>query len=211
MSSEPLSDATPVRAAIYCRISQDKTGERAGVRPSVGRLPQARRGARAGKVIASCVHRQDISAFSGKHRPEYEALLDGIGSWADRRRDRVAPRPAAPLTQRIGDVHRSVSTARRARPHREAGAWDLSTPSGRAVARTLGAWARYESEHKADRIRAAKKQTALDGPASGRHPLLRIRRRQARRDNPRRRGRRDQTARPGGHQRGSRYARSRLN
>ena len=50
---------------------------------------------------------------------------------------------------------------------KQAGAWDLSTPSGRAVARTLGAWARYESEHKADRIRAAKKQRALDGQHQG--------------------------------------------
>ncbi|MDQ3761576.1 MAG: recombinase family protein [Actinomycetota bacterium] len=34
-----------------------------------------------------------------------------------------------------------------------AGPVDLSTPAGRAVAPMLWAWARYESEHKAEQIR----------------------------------------------------------
>lgn len=47
----------------------------------------------------------------------------------------------------------------------QSGEWDLSTPSGRAVARTVGAWARYESEHKGRRIAEARKQ----GARAGRH------------------------------------------
>lgn len=35
----------------------------------------------------------------------------------------------------------------------KAGPVDCSTWAGRAVVRTLRAWARYESEHKAERIR----------------------------------------------------------
>lgn len=42
----------------------------------------------------------------------------------------------------------------------QAGRWDLSTPSGRAVARTLGAWARYESEHKGERIKRKREEQA---------------------------------------------------
>jgi site-specific DNA recombinase len=48
-----------------------------------------------------------------------------------------------------------------------AGVLDIGTPSGRAVARTLGAWARFESEHKSERIRAKKWEIALTGAPSG--------------------------------------------
>jgi site-specific DNA recombinase len=46
----------------------------------------------------------------------------------------------------------------------QAGLLDLSTPSGRLVARQLGAVARYEWEHKA-RVRAAYQQRVLGGGA----------------------------------------------
>ena len=49
----------------------------------------------------------------------------------------------------------------------KAGELDLSTPSGRAVARTVGAWARFESEHKSDRIKAAHVQSAKRGKWRG--------------------------------------------
>ncbi len=49
----------------------------------------------------------------------------------------------------------------------QAGDLDLSTPSGRAVARTLGAWARYESEHKSDRITRKLEQNAKEGKHHG--------------------------------------------
>jgi site-specific DNA recombinase len=48
-----------------------------------------------------------------------------------------------------------------------AGPVDLSTPAGRAVARTLGAWARYESEHKAERSRRKALELAQSGKLSG--------------------------------------------
>lgn len=49
----------------------------------------------------------------------------------------------------------------------KAGELDLATPSGRAVARTLGAWARFESEHKSDRIKRAHEQAAHQGRWAG--------------------------------------------
>ena len=45
----------------------------------------------------------------------------------------------------------------------KAGELDLATPSGRAVARTLGAWARFEVEHKSERTRRAQLQAAQAG------------------------------------------------
>jgi len=45
----------------------------------------------------------------------------------------------------------------------KAGELDLATPSGRAVARTLGAWARFEVEHKSERTKRAQLQAAQAG------------------------------------------------
>lgn len=49
----------------------------------------------------------------------------------------------------------------------QAGPLDLSTPSGRMVARQLGAVARFESEHKAERVRSARLQAARAGKPQG--------------------------------------------
>jgi site-specific DNA recombinase len=96
----------------------------------------------------------DVSAYSGRRRPEYERLLsdltsgriDGVVTWhLDRlNRSPVEMERLIPLLERH-DVQVQTVTA---------GVIDIGTPSGRAVARTLGAWARFESEHKSERIRA---------------------------------------------------------
>jgi DNA invertase Pin-like site-specific DNA recombinase len=58
----------------------------------------------------------------------------------------------------------------------KAGPVDFSTPAGRAVARTLGAWARYESEHKAERIRRKALEVAPKQRKSGvALPTVRVR------------------------------------
>src|SRR5437588_11807193 len=61
------------------------------------------------------------------------------------------------LAERRGVVTHSV----------KAGPLDLATPSGRAVARTLCAWARFESEHKGERVRAARRQAVEQGRWQG--------------------------------------------
>jgi site-specific DNA recombinase len=48
-----------------------------------------------------------------------------------------------------------------------AGTLDLSTPSGRMLARTLGTLARYESEHRGERVVAAALQRAKAGERPG--------------------------------------------
>ena len=47
------------------------------------------------------------------------------------------------------------------------GMLDLSTPGGRMVARQLGAVARYESEHRSERVRRKHKELAEKGKWSG--------------------------------------------
>lgn len=150
-----------IRAGIYVRISQDRDGSRLGVE----RQEQDCRAlaSRLGWEVADVYTDNDISAYSGRRRPQYQQLLDdikagtisGVLAWHPDRLHR-SPLELERYIE-LSDKH-SVET------HTvQAGAWDLSTPSGRAVARTLGAWARYESEHKGQRIRRARQQQAKAG------------------------------------------------
>jgi hypothetical protein len=50
----------------------------------------------------------------------------------------------------------------------QAGQWDLSTASGKLVARMLGSIARHESDHKSERVRRALQQNATAGRSHGR-------------------------------------------
>lgn len=109
----------------------------------------------------------DVSAYSGKPRPAYLRMLAdleagrirGILAWHP---DRLHRSPLE-LEHFITLVEKHAVRVHTVR----AGHYDLSTPSGRAVARTVGAWARYESEHKSDRIRRAREQQALAGRFHG--------------------------------------------
>jgi len=105
-------------------------------------------------TIVSTHTDNDLSAYSGKPRPGYRALLDDI----------EASRVDAVLIWHTDRLHRSpreleeyVELCERRKITTQtvqAGELDLATPSGRAVARTLGAWSRFESEHKSERDQA---------------------------------------------------------
>jgi site-specific DNA recombinase len=152
-------------AAIYCRISRDKEGAGLGVQRQEQDCREL--AASLGWTVTRVFTDNDISAYSGKRRPEYEAMLEqmragrvrGVLTWHTDRLHR-SPRELETYidaSEKNGIVTHTV----------KAGEIDLSTPSGRAVARTLGAWARYESEHKSERIVRKKLQLAQDGAFSG--------------------------------------------
>lgn len=153
------------RAAIYVRISSDKTGEGAGVARQEEDCRELAE--RLGWDVLAVFSDNDISAFSGKHRPGYEALLEAIRhnevnavlAWHP---DRMHRRPAE-LEEFIDLVENAGVAIRTA----QAGDLDLSTPSGRMIARQLGVYARFESEHKSVRIRRAKRQQAESGAWQG--------------------------------------------
>ncbi|BCO97645.1 recombinase family protein [Mycobacterium intracellulare] len=154
-----------ISAAIYMRISQDRTGAGLGV----DRQEQECRklAERLGWKVADVYADNDISAYSGKRRPGYEALLSAIRSGAVHgvlawHPDRLHRSPRELETYIDACDKHGVET------HTvQAGHWDLSTPSGRMVARQLGAVARFESEHKGERIRAARQQQASAGEFHG--------------------------------------------
>src|ERR1700739_1529414 len=148
-------------AAIYVRISQDREGAGLGVQRQEAdcrKLAKQLRWKVSGVYVDN-----DISAYSGKRRPRYEDLLadieagavTGVLAWHP---DRLHRSPLElehyiNISERHGVTTHSVT----------AGRWDLSTASGRYNARNIGNSARYESEHKGERIRAARVQQAKHG------------------------------------------------
>jgi DNA invertase Pin-like site-specific DNA recombinase len=164
-------DTTPTPAAIYTRISQDATGQRAGVTRQLEDCTDLAQ--RLGLIVANHFDDNDLSAFSGKTRPGFEALLDGLKAgefttiicWHTDR-----------LYRSMKDLERLIDIvdATGARIHTiNSGDLDLSNATGKMLARILGSVSRQESEHKAERQRRASQQRRADGrwDASGRVPF----------------------------------------
>lgn len=151
--------------AIYCRISRDKEGGGLGVERQEAdcRALAERLG---WKVVAVFVD-NDLSAYSGKKRPQYEQMLravetgavHGIIAWHTDR-----------LHRRTVELESFVSLAESHGLQVEtvtSGQLNLSTASGRMVARMLGAAAQHEIDHARERMKAAKAQMAAAGKYRG--------------------------------------------
>ena len=157
------------QVAIYARLSEDRTGAGLGV----DRQEQDARqlAGRLGWPVVAIHSDNDLSAYSGKPRPGYQALLE----------DLVAGRADAVIAWHTDRLHRTpvelehyidICEPRAVPTHTvRAGPLDLATPSGRMVARQLAAVARYEVEHMIERQQRARLQSATDGRwAGGRRP-----------------------------------------
>lgn len=163
MSHDPAP--TPPPAAIYCRVSRDRTG--AGLAVERQESDCRDLADRLGLTVAQVFVDNDISAYSGKRRPGYEAMLAAVESgavgvilaWHNDRlhRSLLELERFIDLSERYGVLTHTVT----------AGAFDLATPAGRWMARQLAAAARYESEHRSERIKAARVQQAKDGKHHG--------------------------------------------
>jgi site-specific DNA recombinase len=152
-------------AAIYCRISKDRTGAGLGVE----RQEEDCRALAAslGLQVADVFVDNDLSAYSGKPRPEYDRMLAGLKAG---RFDAVIVWHQDRLLRRNVDLEGYIAVCEpKGVPTYtvRAGTVDLATPSGRAVARTLAAWASYEVETSTVRVKAAKLQAARSGKFSG--------------------------------------------
>ncbi len=153
------------RAGIYVRISEDRTGGGLGVE----RQEQDCRALadRLGWQVVGTYVDNDVSAFSGKARPEYARLLADLD---DGRIDAVLVWHTDRLHRSPLELEAFVAVAERRKVMTQtvtAGELDLSTPSGRMVARILGSVARQEVEHKAERTRRAHLQAAQAGKWRG--------------------------------------------
>lgn len=138
---------------IYCRISLDATGEEMGVERQE---TECRQQAKTRGLDIVHVHvDNDISATTGKVRPAFEQLLkcgcEAIVTWhLDR------------LVRRTVDLERVLETELPVYSV-TSGYLDLSNPAGRAVARTIVAWAQYEGEQKSERQKAWHRQRVARG------------------------------------------------
>ena len=158
------------RAVIYCRISRDD-GTALGVARQEADCRQLCD--RRGWTIIDVICDNDVSAYSGKPRPGYRRLLDGLHAhtwntvvvWHPDRLHR-SPKELEEFIDVIERTGADVATC-------TAGDWDLSTPDGRLTARIIGSVARKESEDKSRRLRRKHLELAEAGavPGGGRRPF----------------------------------------
>lgn len=156
-----------MHAGVYVRISKDPAGLRAGVeRQREDSLREVERRGWHPVVFED----NDVSAYAGKPRPGYEAMLEAVQkgevgaivAWAPDR-----------FTRHLRELETLITTVEAAGCQVvtvQAGDWDLTTPEGRFMARQLGLLARLESEKMAARHQRAKLGEAEAGqPHKGGH------------------------------------------
>lgn len=153
-----------MRAGIYARISSDRDGDQLGV---TRQIEDCRRYAeRSGYAVEDCYFDDDISAWSGKQRPEFERLVDDlragrIGAVLVWHLDRLTrhPRELEAFIDLCDELRVELGCV--------TGDVDLGSHIGRLTARMLGGLARYESDHKSERIRRKHEELAAHGKVSG--------------------------------------------
>lgn len=154
-----------MRCAIYCRISEDRTGDALGV---TRQLDDARRliADRGWTVVAEHVD-NDLSALRGRHRPGYDALLEQVAAgqldrivvWHTSRLWRNRKERAEGIEQ-LKAAQVSVTSVKGPE-------LDLSSASGRMMAGILGEFDTAESELKGERVSRAARQRAEQGRNHG--------------------------------------------
>jgi site-specific DNA recombinase len=168
------------RAGIYERISYARAGEiqsgaaRKGEVLSVEkqRPPCLALCERLGWKVTDIYTDPNDSAYSGRPRRQWKRLIedvkagriDAIVAWHPDRLTRQ-PKENEELIELVDRYGIQVATAM-------AGEHDLASPSGRLHFRMLGSIARYESEHRAERVMEHHNQLAQDGRwHGGRRPF----------------------------------------
>jgi len=157
-------EAIPTRAHAYLRISRDEAGDELGVQRQKTAILEAiaARGWTLGEVFCD----NDISAYTGRKRPGYEALWqtlepgDAIVVTEVTRLTRGNLRHIEDMIDRVEHDHITILALR-------AGQMDLSTSAGRAMARMGAVFARMESEQLGERVAARHDQRARAGLAHG--------------------------------------------
>jgi site-specific DNA recombinase len=153
-----------VKAAVYVRISEDRSGLKLGVKRQEKDCREL--AARKGWTVLRAYVDNDLSAFSGRQRPAYRELLKDIESGVVQ----------AVVVWHLDRLHRhpreleefiTLCDTKRVDLASVSGDIDLSTPDGRLMARIQGAVARKESEDKSRRIRRKHEELAEQGRFQG--------------------------------------------
>ena len=147
-------------AAVYCRTSQDRGGERLGVQRQESLCCALAE--RKGWPVSEVYVDNDFGAFTGKRRPEYERMLDDLRAGI---RDAVVVVDQDRLTRHGRELEDFIELADRldVALANVSGDVDFGTSDGRFRARIMGAVARQESEKKSERLKRQREQAALAG------------------------------------------------
>ena len=167
---DALSGRRIMRCFAYARISEDREGAGLGVERQMEDIEDLAEQLSNRDVefrIVRTFQDNDLSAYTGKPRPDYLAMLtalrDGQGdcvlAWHT---DRLHRSPAE-LEEYI-----DVCEPRRIDTRTvKAGHLDLTTATGRMIARQLGVQARYEIERMVERQKRARVQKVSRGEYCG--------------------------------------------
>lgn len=155
----------PQLACIYCRMSEDREGGGLGIERQ--REDCETLAASLGLTVVRIYADNDLSAYSGKPRPEYQAMLGALrkglyGTVIAWHTDRLHRSP------RELEEYIDVCEPRQVQTRTvKAGHLDLTTATGRMIARQLGVQARYEVERLIERQRRAREQKIQRGEYCG--------------------------------------------
>lgn len=164
-----------IRCYIYARISSDREGAGLGVERQVNdcyALATQLSTSETEYQVVEVLEDNDLSAYSGKPRPGYLKLLQGL---RDGRADCVLAWHTDRLHRRPLELEEYIDVCEPRRVDTrtvKAGHLDLSTATGRMIARQLGVQARYEVERMIERQKRAREQMAEHGKHfGGRRPF----------------------------------------
>lgn len=152
------------RAGIYARISSDREGDNLAISRQLADCEQLaeHKGWQAVERYVDA----DISAYSGKPRPEYTRMLDEIEAGVV---EAVLVYHADRLHRHPRELEDFIDLCQRQQVKLATvtGEIDLATHDGQLIARIQGAVARKESDDKSRRIRRKHEELAQAGRLSG--------------------------------------------
>jgi len=163
-----MTNSGDERAVLYARISEDTTGQAAGVERQVKdarALAEAR-----GWTVVGTFRDNDISALTGKHRPGYSALMDAVAAGGV---DRIVVFHTSRLWRNRAERAQAFELLREHRVSVVAvrgPELDMTSAAGRGIAGLLGEFDTMESEVKSERVKRAAQQRRAEGRANG--PVL---------------------------------------
>jgi site-specific DNA recombinase len=153
-----------IRAGIYARISSDREGDNLAISRQLADCAQLA-DAKGWQVVERYVD-SDISAYSGKPRPEYARMLEEIEAGVV---EAVVVYHADRLHRHPRELEDFIDLCQRQQTKLATvtGDVDLSTHDGQLIARIQGAVARKESDDKSRRIQRKHQELAQAGRLSG--------------------------------------------
>jgi site-specific DNA recombinase len=150
-------------AAIYVRLSRSRDQDKATESLDGQAAPCRELAAAKGWTVLEPLYvDDDRSAYSGRRRPAYERLLSDVRAG---KVQAIVAWAADRLTRTPVENEAIIVLAERYRVQLATvtGPVDLGTPAGRMHFRQLGIIARFESEHRGDRVAAWHDRVAAKG------------------------------------------------